>query len=335
LNVSRGLFSATLLKDGRVLVVGGFNATMQWLASAEIYDPTSGAWSLNQPLFNHGVGHTAVLLLDGRVLVAGGCVGDGPDGRINRAELFDPATNSWAETAPMSASRCGHSAVLLADDRVLAAGGDDGDGYLSSAEVFDPVTLNWSTTGALNTARSEAVAVLLMDGRVMVAGGLAAVRGNMVTLNTVEIYDANLGKWEQVAPMSHTRYGHTANLIPGGMVLVVGGVEDTEGQASIFLDSVDVFNPADSAWIPIASLDIPRAYHTTTLLPDGRFFVAGGMRAKGLNLADTLILAAGRPPAEPTSTLVVEETLETTITPDIQVTSTLTSTMGIEATSTP
>jgi WD40 repeat protein len=335
LNTARGSFSASLLRDGRVLVIGGNNASDKWVTSVEIYDPVSGAWSLSQPLYNHGTGHTATLLVDGRVLLVGGCAGDGMPGRTNRTELFDPATNSWADAGVLGQSRCGHIAALLTNGRVLVAGGENGERTLSSSEVFDPVTGQWSPTGDLNVARSEAVAVQLRDGRVMITGGLSPVGGNSVTRNDVEIYDENLGEWEQAAPMLENRYGHTVNLLPGGLVLVVGGLEVVENDTKRFMGSVDVYDPEEDTWTPVASTDEPRAYHTATLLTDGRIFVAGGMSAETLFLASTEILVVSKPPIYEIPTPFVWDTRTPTITPAFDISATITGTITIETTPTP
>jgi WD40 repeat protein len=323
LDTSRGLFSATLLMDGRVLVVGGHNPSDPWIAGAEIYDPLSAAWSMSQPLFNHGIGHTATLLNDGRVLVTGGCSGDGAPGRISQAELFDPTSNSWSGAGLMSQSRCGHFAALLANGQVLVAGGENGESILGSSELYDPVSNQWSQSGALNVARSGAVAVTLSDGRVMATGGRINRIGSESTIDSVEIYDINSGIWNQVMPMPEARYAHTANLLPGGEVLVVGGLEDLENGLKRFLGSVDIYDPDDDSWSQMASTASPRAYHTTTLLPDGRIFVAGGMSAEGIILASTEILVVSKPPkyAIPTPgewpTSIPSLTLTSTITATI------------------
>jgi N-acetylneuraminic acid mutarotase len=305
------------------------------VASAEIYDPVSGAWSVNQPLYNHGTGHTATLLVDGRVLLVGGCAGDGTPGRSNRTELFNPVTNSWTDAGMLSQSRCGHIAALLTNSRVLVAGGENGENTLSSSEVFDPVTGQWTPTGDLNVARSEAVAVQLRDGRVMVTGGLSRVNGSLVTLNAVEIFDVNFGKWEQAAPMLKNRYGHTVNLLPGGLVLVVGGLEVSKDNVKRFMGSVDVYDPEGNTWTPLASMEEPRAYHTATLLTDGRIFVAGGMNAETLLLGSTGILVVSKPPIYEIPTPAVWDTRTMTMTPGIDISSTLTSTITIETTPTP
>jgi WD40 repeat protein len=324
LSTSRGSFSATLLKDGRVLVVGGYNPIDQYIASAEIYDPVSGAWSLIQPLYNHGVGHTATLLDDGRVLVTGGCAGDGIPGRTNLTELFDPATNSWKDAGVLSQPRCRHSAVLLVDGRVLVTGGENGEGPLSSSELFNPITGIWSQAGGLNVARFAAEAVRLMDGRVILTGGL---KDNSYTLNSVEIYNDQLGKWEQAASLSQARYGHTLILLPGGQVLAVGGQEVSGSGPGRLLDSVEVYDPQAKAWTSIASINQPRAFHTATLLSDGRIFIAGGINPEGASLASTELLVVSKSPVLEIPTPFVFDTRTPTLTPAIGLTSTLTSTI--------
>jgi len=85
LHTDRHQHSATLLPDGRVLAIGGYNPSQGWLSSAEIYDPATGRWSIIQPIFAHGVTHTATLLKDGRVFVMAGAIqagSAGPDDRV-------------------------------------------------------------------------------------------------------------------------------------------------------------------------------------------------------------------------------------------------------------
>jgi hypothetical protein len=86
--VGREIFTATLLTDGTVLVVGGSVGPMQGLlASTELFDPNVGSWrgigSLNKSRFLH----TATLLIDGDVLVAGGSLGFAP---LSSVEVYDP-----------------------------------------------------------------------------------------------------------------------------------------------------------------------------------------------------------------------------------------------------
>jgi N-acetylneuraminic acid mutarotase len=133
--------TATLLPDGTVLVVGSGGGTMYPVA--ELYDPGADAWTLTGRMIEPRGYHSATLLPDGRVLVAGGANGTGDHHVTNTAELYDPMTGSWLATGSLALPRKFHSAMLLADGRVLVVGGTDGPGTggwhrLATAELYGP-----------------------------------------------------------------------------------------------------------------------------------------------------------------------------------------------------
>ena len=142
---TRVFHTATLLQDGRVLVVGGTGAAG---TKAEIYDPAGNTWSTAASLAKPRSFHAATLLQDGRVMVSGGF--DGGDGvsfssslvPTARVELFDPLAGTSAAAASMIGVRYSHTATLLADGRLLVAGGspyaDSPRQYLGTAELFVP-----------------------------------------------------------------------------------------------------------------------------------------------------------------------------------------------------
>src|SRR5881397_478956 len=143
LNQPRAEHTATLLANGTVLIAGGRDAADQALASAEIYDPATGGYTLlASPLPAPIWGHTATRLDDGTVLIAGG-TGDGglP---VAAAQLFDPATGTFTAVGSMTTPRARQTATLLRDGRVLMVGGTDGSKPLASLEVYDPTTRTFS-----------------------------------------------------------------------------------------------------------------------------------------------------------------------------------------------
>src|SRR5438093_3790395 len=120
LKTARFHHTATLLPDGRVLVVGGEQAHTP-LASAELYDPATGTWSATGSLSTARDSHTATLLPNGMVLVAGGRETD-PGPSLASAELCDPATGTWSPTGSLDTGRLYHTATLLPNGMVLVAG---------------------------------------------------------------------------------------------------------------------------------------------------------------------------------------------------------------------
>jgi WD40 repeat protein len=133
---ARWFHTATLLANGRVLVVGGQDNNLHGQSTAELYDPATGTWTATGSMQSAHYRHTATLLPNGRVLVAGGA--DQTEVIMSTAELYDPATGSWTPTGSMHAAHYLHTATLLPNGLVLVAGGADPSAEV--AELYDPAT---------------------------------------------------------------------------------------------------------------------------------------------------------------------------------------------------
>jgi Galactose oxidase, central domain len=143
MSISREDHSSVLLTSGQLLAIGGttvdFNGVT--VASAELYDSSTGSWTTTGSMLQGRERFTATLLQNGQVLVAGGDYYDGVNaGFLTECELYDPAPGTWSVTGSMSTPRYGARAVLLPDGRVLEAGGDtDFSGIpTASAELYTP-----------------------------------------------------------------------------------------------------------------------------------------------------------------------------------------------------
>jgi len=237
--------SATVLQNGKVLVASG--------NTAELYDPAVDAtasppqnvgasWTYTGNLNSFRAGHSAIRLTDGRVLVAGGYNYNqsGLFG-VNSAELYDPSTGTWSYTANPSTVRAGHTATLLANGKVLVAGGTDGShppNPLSSAELYDPATGTWTSTGILSTARRSLTATLLLNGKVLVTG----TEG---TDNSAEQYDPTTGTWSNVGSLTIALSGKTAARLPNGKVLVTGTISCDSEECQF---GAELYDPATETW---------------------------------------------------------------------------------------
>ncbi|MEV4052827.1 kelch repeat-containing protein [Amycolatopsis sp. NPDC049688] len=249
-------------------------ATGAWTTTDEL--PTPGSWG--------GQHDGPVVLGDGKVLAAGGAGATG--GPLNRVARYDPAAGTWATTGNLLTARRLHSVTLLADGKVLVAGGTSvGSAQfpppgLAAAEVYDPAAGTWTSTGNLHTGRWGHSATVLADGSVLVAGG-SAVRSSqsLTALRTAERWDPGSGHWTEVGPMTDARSGHTAVRLPNGTVLVAGGSVPTGRNTDAALAFCELFDPGDGSWAPTGSLTVPRACHQATLA--GTTVLATGGTAPG------------------------------------------------------
>jgi N-acetylneuraminic acid mutarotase len=269
---ARGSDTATLLDDGRVLVVGGIGGPNDVpLASAELYDPRTATWAAAGRMTTPRAGHATTLLPDGKVLVTGG---DGGNGPLGSAEVFDPGTGSWASVGAMMSPRAGHAAALLPGGSVLVAGGDSGSGsMLATAELFDPASGTWAATGSMVVQRGHLgpVATVLHDGRALVVGGYSG--GGSTIPPTAELYDPASGSWTATGDLVHARgAGITVTLLPTGEVLVTGGDTDCCG----FLHEAELFDPVTGSWQATGDMAGWRQGHTAAVVQGGRVLVAGG-----------------------------------------------------------
>jgi hypothetical protein len=287
--------TATLLPNGKVLIAGG-----SWcrssvcngfdpLASAELFDPVTETFSATGSMSIARTGHTATLLNNGTVLITGGV---NPGLASDRtAEIYNPATGSFTRVGDMSDvnGRAQHTASLLADGRVLLAGGWQGNqndfGFFSAqtAEIYDPATQNFSPAGNMPKEAAFHTASVLLDGTVLVVGG----DGNSCPNGApgLATFDPTSNSFSASVSLPERRAQHTATTLNDGRVLITGGQDPCAvfgtpaglvGQVTI-RDTAVVFDPATMSYSSEKFMREPRSGHSATLLANGKVLVVGSM----------------------------------------------------------
>jgi hypothetical protein len=275
MNVPRWSPLVTLLANGKVLVAGGFEVSLNETSSAELYDPTTGTFTLTGSMTTGRVGGraTATLLQNGQVLIAGGC-SYVYDNSTSSAELFDPASGTFTATGSMTIPRASHTATLLPNGQVLITGGlsdcFSNSAVISGAELYDPTTGTFSSTGNMDFASYFQTATLLGNGQVLVTGGTQISN----ELANADLYNPTTGLFTPTGSMTTGRSGHTATLLNNGQVLVVDGTGN-----SGFATSAELYNPSTGAFSATGSMTAVQAGESATLLPTGQVLIAGGETA--------------------------------------------------------
>ena len=236
-----------------------------------------------------------VPLADGRVLLI-----DNPG-----AEIFDPATGKFTRTGNPTAVHPEGSATLLADGRVLFAGGVDDSANpgiyaknISNAEIYDPSSGNFSATGPMVEARFGQTATLLVDGRVLIAGGgIEHVTGlgdrrpgttrpsrvpgtaTMSMIDSAELYDPKTGTFKATGSMTVGRDFAAAARLADGRVLIAGGGDE----GNMADASADLYDPKTGKFSPTGLMLTGRYSATATLLAGGRVLISGGTNGSGFD----------------------------------------------------
>ena len=192
LQTARFDHTATLRNNGKVLLTGGIDATAAALASAELFDPVSGAFSATGSMQTARVGHTATLLPNGMLLVTGGALANTKV--LSSAELYNPATGAFTTViGVMTVTRIGHTATLLSNGKVLLAGGADEIGKArNTAEIFDPSNSSFIATTNMVSAHASHTATLLNDHTGLLGGGVDATGA---ATSVAEIFDSVAGSF--------------------------------------------------------------------------------------------------------------------------------------------
>jgi hypothetical protein len=276
---------ATLMPDGRLFEAGGAlgrggggggDAGLAGSAHADIYDPFTDTW-LPQPSMNNLRWYpTPVTLPNGDVLV--------DSGFINAAEGFDPLPQVWQASSGTWRDLTGALQVQDLFPRLFVApnGLVFDAGPQQTSEFLDPSgTGTWTAVGNTNFGeRYRGSAVMYEPGKVLIVGA-SPNNGSQAPTNTAEVIDLNQAAptWQYTGSMAFARHNFMTTILADGEVLATGGVYGAGANNTLTpVYAAEMWNPATGQWTVMASMDVPRWYHSTALLlPDGSVLTSGGV----------------------------------------------------------
>ncbi|MFC1853893.1 kelch repeat-containing protein, partial [candidate division CSSED10-310 bacterium] len=267
--------TATLLPDGKVLVVGGMTGEEVYpygtaYDNVDVFDPTgnggNGSWSAGPAIPGARYYHTATLMPDGQVLVIGG-IGD-PYPQYSSCYLYNSSSPGWTEKASMSTHRYEHCAVLMSNGEVLVVKGDQ-----TSCERYNYQGDTWTpcATYLIDGSTNKMTAVMRSRNskNVLVVGE----HGFQQSTRNAYQYDHFGDSWsEYVDYLVEGRYDCTATVLDNGDVLITGGLN----AYGTTLSSTEILRR-----LQVGSQKNSRIYsinqkHCSSLLPDGTVLITGG-----------------------------------------------------------
>lgn len=192
---------------------------------------------------------------------------------VSTAALF--FSNAFAD--PLI-PRYGHSAVVLGNGDFILIGGYDttSTSFADTVQRYNKTTNTFENVGSsgAQVQRMNHTSTMLPSGKILVFGGKTDLAGTVYAADAF-VLDPETGNRTTLSlAANQQRYGHTANLMPDGKVLIMGGMSPV---ASLPSETVLIFNPADNSIAVRASMTSARAFHTSSLLQNGQVFVAGGI----------------------------------------------------------
>jgi N-acetylneuraminic acid mutarotase len=298
MSAARTAHTATILNDGRVLMLGGQDANGTVQASTEIFDPATGVSTATAPMSTPRSQHTATLLNDGRVFVAGGVSMldvTNPIGSVASAlgttQIYNPATNTWSAGPNLPKPRLWHAATKLNDGRVLLTAGVEVTlilglpvpSVVADCRIYNPATNMFSAAAGIPGERATHAQHLLSNGNVAVIGGAA---GNILLLqvnplSTCRIYNPGTNAWTSVASMNNLR-ARGDLLTAGGKLYAIGGVDtfDLSTLNGNAVADIEEATESMSAWTVVKTMIYPRTQATPVFVDGGeRCYVNGTAQA--------------------------------------------------------
>ena len=262
------------LANGLVFTAGGHKAGggEDGIASTYLYDPDNNTWTYSGSMVYDRWYPALTKLGDGRVAIISGQIVTGNWADV--PELWDPVTSQTQALTFINTSQLKEEEYPvnfhLPDGKILAISPQYGPVQVLSADATSWVNVN-TTPIILGSA------VQYQPGKILMSGGGPVFQATSV--KNAAILDMNVTNptWQAIPAMNFGRYMHNLVVLPTGEVLAVGGSSIAYEQSNSATLPSEIWNPVTQNWTTVASLSVPRVYHSTALLlPDGRVLASGG-----------------------------------------------------------
>lgn len=293
MNIHRGDFQLFLLKDGKVLVLGGITAhtenggysTTIDNVTAEIFDPKTNTFTLKKGLNHRLLCYSATLLHNNKILITGGYIDPSMHIVFKTSEIYDPETDTVTKGPDMNSPRFYHTAILLKDGRVLIYGGSTGkigpEAENKTAEIYDPVQnkflpLKNAPVGIID---SSSIIQVLNDGTVCIVERYI-YPGNHISFIKfqVEIFDPKTDEFKviksEILPKPEDVWGYSfqpAVKLKDDRIVIFADKNDFENEVSIYdykKNELQIIGHMNNKRI--------HCPHEVTLLSDGNVLLTGG-----------------------------------------------------------
>jgi len=258
---------ATGVLNGKVYVIGGYDADAHSTRTLQVYNPTTDTWTLARPL-PVAVNHNAAAVVEGKLYSFGAGTGE--------TFAYDPNDNAWFTRASSHYVHRGTAAVGVINGRVYVAGGE-GTPSQRELEVYDPVANSWTVKAPMRVPRNHTAGGVI-NGKFYVVGGRTGP-----STSALEVYNPQTNTWSTLAPMPSARSGFAAAVM-NDELWVFGG----EDPQSLTLHAeVEVYNPATNSWRREPNMPLPRHGIWASVIGNKIYIAGGGTTPALINPTNT------------------------------------------------
>jgi N-acetylneuraminic acid mutarotase len=256
---------ATGALNGKVYVIGGYDAAGASTATVQVYDPTTDTWALAHPL-PYAVNHNSAAVAGERLYSFGAGGGE--------VFVYNPNNNSWGAVASTHYVHSFTAAVGVIDNQIYVAGGTNTPSQ-RELEMYDPVANRWTVKAPMSAPRNHTAGGVI-DGKFYVVGGRLGANSTTV----LEVYNPQTNTWSTRAPMPTGRSGIAAAVV-NNELWVFGG-EERDGMHA----EVEVYNPVSNSWRQMPNMPSPR-HGVWASVTGNKIYIPGGGYHAGLAPTNT------------------------------------------------